>query len=152
MIWWQYLVASIVTVLVGAFIGFWFNRRGVESERVATETRELKVSIQAILAEVQANEKIANEPFTGMQLPFLTEMWNLYKPQTSKLAEDIAQPLHKLYIDIIHANSIVTYNLHTVPFRGGYLDSEYSGMCSKIAKQAKEVADLLETWLKARTP
>jgi len=150
--WWQYLVVSIVTVCVGAFIGFWFNRHGVESERTATETREFEASIRAILAEVQANEKIANEPFTGRQLPFLTEMWNLYKPQTSKLAEVIAQPLHKLYIDIIRANTIVTYNLQRVPYGAGYLDSEYRGMCSKIANQAKEVADLLETWLKARTP
>jgi len=150
MIWWQYLVVSIVTVLVGAFIGFWFNRRGVESERAATETREFKASIQAILAEVQANEKIANEPFAGYLLPFLTEMWNLYKPQTSNLAENITQSLHKLYINIIHANTMVSYNLHSVPYLDLYQD--YNGMCSKIAEQAKEAADLLKSWLKARTP
>ena len=146
--WWQYLVVSTVTVCVGAFIGFWFNRRGVESERAATETREFEASIRAILAEVQANEKIADEPFVGYLLPFLTEMWNLYKPQISKLAEDIAQPLHKLYIDIIHANAIVSYNLHSTPYSDLY--EEYRGLCSEIAKQAKEVADLLESWLKDR--
>lgn len=148
--WWQYLVVSTVTVCVGAFIGFWFNRRGVESERAATETREFEASIRAILAEVQANEKIANEPFAGYPLPFLTEMWNLYKPQTSNLAEDIAQPLHKLYIDIIHANTIASYNLHGIQY--SHIYDQHGGMCSKIAKQAKEVADLLESWLKARTP
>jgi len=152
--WWQYLVGSIVSllcVLVGVFVGYWLNRRGMESERAATTARELEGAIRAILAEVQANQKIAKEPFDGRLLPFLTEMWTLYKAQTGKLPEDVAQPLHKLYIDIIRANTIVNYDLQKIVYGRGYVNNEYKGVCSGIANQATSVAGSLEKWLETRT-
>jgi len=141
--WWQYLIISVVTVCLGAFLGYWFNRRGMESERATIEARALESAILAIFAEVEANKEIASRPFTGKQLPFLTEMWNLYKGHIDKLPEEIAQPIHKLYIDIIHANAIVSYDLHKLPYGSGYLDDQYKGMCSEIAKQAALVIESL---------
>ena len=149
--WWQYLIISLVCIVVGAVIGFLLNRLGVKGERAAATARELEVAIRAILAEVQANKEIAEEPLTGRLLPFLTEMWILYKAQTGKLPENVTQPLHKLYIDIIRANAIVNYDLQKIQYGYGYMDAPYREMCPRISAQTTLVAGLLEKWLETRT-
>jgi hypothetical protein len=146
--WWQQLIVSIVAIAFGAVLGYWFNRRGVISERSATEQKQLRDAISSIFEEVRANGEIANRPWTGKQLPFLTDMWNTYKGQISKLQEDVRRPLHEFYIDVIRANSIVNLDLHKLPYNAGYLDDDYRKMCSQIANQVASVAGLLNDWLK----
>jgi hypothetical protein len=149
--WWQYLVVSVVTVSLGAFLGFWFNRLGIRNERAAIEDRQLRGAISAILAEVEVNEKIAKEPWTGKQLPFLIEMWNLYKPQVASLPGEARQELEELYIDIIRANTVVAQDLHKVGYGAGFLDNQYRDICSTIGDRSPQVADLLQGFLNKRT-
>lgn len=145
--WWQYLIVSIVTVSLGAFLGYFFNRLGAKNEKSATEQRQLKSAVSAILGEVQANETIAKAPWTGTQLPFLTEMWSLYKSQISMLPMEVRRKIDELYITVIRTNAIVSQDLHKLGHGTGYLDGSYKELSLKISEDAPQIVTLLQNLL-----
>ena len=104
-------------------------------------------AMRGMLAEIEANLKLARQPFEGRLVPFLVDMWTAHKGEITRLPEDLQDNLHQAYIEIRMANVIVEADLHKVSHGAGYLDNRYTERCGKIAKAAGKAKTALAQWL-----
>ncbi|MFC1983940.1 hypothetical protein ACFLVO_02890 [Chloroflexota bacterium] len=145
--WWQYLVISVVSASVGAFLAYFFNRLGAKNERVSIEKERFQSTIAAILGEIHANENIAKKPWTGKLLPFLANSWTIYKQQIPDLPKHTIQQIDEFYLDVILANTIVNKDLYQLKYGTGYLDNEYRDMCKQIRGKSLPLIETLNQYL-----
>lgn len=145
--WWQYLVISVVSASLGAFLAYFFNRLGTKNERVAIENKQFQTAIAAIIGEIQANESIAKKPWTGKLLPFLVDNWTVYKRQLPNLPEQTIQQIDEFYLDVILANTMVNQDLYKLKWGSGYLDNQYRDMCKQIREKSQQLINILSRCL-----
>ena len=145
--WWQYLVISVVSASLGAFLAYFFNKLGSKNERVATEQKQFRSAIAAILGEVQANESIAKKPWTGKLMPFILDNWTTYKRQLPDLPERTIQQIDEFYLDVHLANTLVSKDLHQVAYGKGHLDNQYRDMGKQIREKSPQLIIMLNRYL-----
>lgn len=145
MIWWQYLLVSIVPVCVGAVLGFLMSQYTRNKERAAIEQRQFLAAISAIAAEVKDNKSIA-QTFTGRLLRFSTDRWDIHRAHVYNLPMPIPESVSSLYVQLRDANTIVDLQ-HAGQAEPSYCEDQYLWRCNEIAKLAAEVEYMLQPFI-----
>ncbi len=83
--WWQYLLFSLISIFFGTILGYVLSRRGASEERKSRERDQLRSAVRSLFTEVDANLKLAQQPWEGRLVPFLTDMWDVHKAQIFKI-------------------------------------------------------------------
>jgi hypothetical protein len=143
---WAFIAALLVGLLV-ALAGYFLNLSATRKERKEKAEEQLKNAARSILVELEANMRFANQPFSGVMLPFTTEIWDDNKGVISALPEKVQTAIYEAYIAGWELNAIVRSNL-TLPYGSGYYDNSYKQKCSEILDKAKIAIELLRGWLK----
>ena len=113
---------------------------GESQEQLAEEPAQ---AATGLLAEIEANRKIANEPWTGTLAPFQTDVWDASPSELHALPTNLREDLAKAYSDIQLANSIV-WLARELKRRSPNLDENYSKLCTNIATRLEAVIPRLE--------
>ena len=147
MVWWQYLIYGLAVAFFGAMVGYCFTMRGASQERKTRERDQLRSATRSILVEVEADLKLARQPWQGRLVPFAMGMWDAHKGYILALPEDLQNDIHRVYIEVQRANALFQQNLN-LPHGSGYYDKDYREQCTKIANEAEKASKLLRDWLK----
>lgn len=155
MAWWQYLVTSIVLLVVGGVFGYLLNRRGMKAERNATEQRQLRIAVKGLLTEMNANLKLIEKgPELALLPPLATDMWNIHKSRIVELPSEMQTCLHEAYAGIAYVNAVPDIRA-VAGTRGrgpGAWDTRYKNEAEKARNPMEEARNRLEVWLKAQKP
>jgi len=135
--WWQYVIVSIIPVVIY-----------IVRSRAAKRDKFLNAMCD-ILVELDSNVGLAKQPFRGSLVPFESKMWDSHKGETLSLSKDIQDALHEAYICVSEANAIVQSNLQ-LPYGRGYYNEDYKKKCSEIAEKAEKASELLRNWLRQK--
>ena len=114
-----------------------------EREKAAVGEEGLKVAAPNLLAEVENNRLIANEPWTGKLIPFQTYIWNSNSAELNTLPASLREDLAQAYSDIQLANSIV-WLATELGRRSPNLDENYMKLCTNIAARLETITPLLK--------
>jgi len=152
MVWWQYLIISLASITLGAFIGYFLNKRGVQNERDAREQRQLRDAVQSLLTEVNANLKLTEKGVEPALLPRLAkDMWNIHKSNVAELSPEIQEILHQAYSSIDKVNALID-NMYAFGSRQNYgpgaWDERYRDEAKRARKPMEKARDALQEWLK----
>lgn len=152
MVWWQYLIISVVLLVVGGLFGHWLSRRGAKAERVATEGRQLVEAVKGLLIETYANlELTEKDPEPALLPPLAKDMWNIHKNKVVELPFEIQETLYQAYHCIDNVNAVLA-NVYAFGGRQHYGPGAWDRLYSDEAKKAREhiqrARDCLEEWLK----
>ena len=102
-----------------------------------------KYPLPGLMEEIEANLRIASEPWTGKLLPFQTRMWNDLQSEVTKLPANLQEELSQVYIDVRLANSVV--RLSTEFDHTTYdLNQSYTKLRTSIAERLTTVKSLME--------
>lgn len=151
MVWWQYLIVSVVSIVVG----YCLSRLGAKSERAATEQRQLQDAVRSLLTEICANlNLIEKSPEPGL-LPLLTrDMCNIHKSDVADLPREIQESLYQAYSSIDTVNAVVQ-NMYAFGSRQNYgpgaWDTRYANEAQKARCLMEKARDDLQKHLKKRT-
>ncbi len=149
-VWWQTLICSLVSLLAGSLLTYYFHRLGAKEERKAAEKGRQRNAARSILAEIAGNLKLAKESWSGRIVEFVREMWNVHSGHVLELPRDLQDSLHQVYSEIQTADAL--YNLNLTVMHGlGFYDKAYTEQRDKIAKAAEEATKLLREWLKTES-
>ena len=145
------LIALAVGVII-ALLGYFLNIQTMKKEREEKANEQLGEAIRSILAEVEANEKIASSAERTLaekrvMLLFLYEAWGYHRGKIYALPEKVQIALHQFYISVMEANGIVPINLQ-IGYGSGYVDKHYYEKVKDITNKAKELIQLLKDCLK----
>jgi len=147
MVWWQ----SIILLIFGGLIGFFFNRLGAKSERDAIERRHLQDAIRGLLIEMQSNIKLTENPPGLAILPRLAkDMWNMHKSSVAELPLVIQETLYRAYIEIDKVNAVVETRIAFSNRKGdtpGTWDSRYANEANRARKAIKKAKATLLKYL-----
>jgi len=149
-VWWQTLMYSLVSLLAGSLLSYYFRRLGAKEERKVSEKDRQRNAARSILAEIEGNLKLAKEPWSGRIVEFVREMWNVHSGHVLELPTNLQDSLHRVYSEIQTANALYHLNL-TIMHGSGFYDNAYTEQRAKIAKAAEEAAKLLREWLKTES-
>jgi hypothetical protein len=87
--WWQQLILSLVTILVGAFLGYFLSHIGAQQEKKSRIGEKLEEAVSGILVELETNLKLAKQPFQTRLVPFVTSMWGIHKGEIVRLPKEL---------------------------------------------------------------
>lgn len=151
MVWWQYLIISLASITLGAFIGYFLNRRGVQDERDAGERRQLQSAVKGLLAEMNANLKLIEKGPDMALLPLLAkDMWNIHKSRIVELPSEMQACLYEAYVRIDYVNAVLDIRV-VEGNRGrgpGAWETRYKNEAEKARKPMEEARNCLKVWLK----
>ena len=148
--WWQQLILSLVTILFGAFLGYFLSRIGAKQEKESRTREKLEESVSGILVELEINLKLAKQPFQNRLVPFVTSMWEVQKGEILRLPKELKDVLYQVYVEIEMANNLVEADIHQLEYGRGYYNEPYKDKKSGIGEKAEQAIKDLEDWLKNR--
>lgn len=151
MVWWQYLIISLTSVALGAFMGYFLNRRGVQSERDARERRELRDAVKGLLTEMNANLKLTEKrPEPALLPPLAKDMWDIHKSKILELPLEIQESLYQAYSAIDSVNAVIDTRLAcgNRDQGPGAWDTRYENEGKKARERIEEARSYLGKWLK----
>jgi len=152
---WPYLITSLASVAVGAFIVYFLNKHAAQNERDATERRQLQDTVQGLLTEICANlkvvEKVVEKDMVQGILPRLAkDMWNMRKSNIIELPSAIQGDLYEAYCSIDKVNSVVE-SMHAFGSRESWLpdywDATYKDEAQEARKPMDKAREELKKWL-----
>jgi hypothetical protein len=150
MVWWQNLIVSLASVALGAFIGYFLNKRGVQNERDAGERMQLRIAVKGLLAEMNANLKLIEKgPDMALLPPLAKDMWNIHKSKIVELPSEMQTCLYEAYVGIDYVNAVLDTRA-VVGTRGhgpGAWDTRYGNEAEKAKKSMEKAKEELEKWL-----
>ncbi|MFC1985597.1 hypothetical protein ACFLWC_01220 [Chloroflexota bacterium] len=146
--WWQHLVVSLVTILFGASIGYYFSRIGAKREKESRTGEKLADAVCGILVELETNLELAKQPFSNRLVPFVNSMWEVHKGEILRLPKELKDTLYQVYVEIEMANNLVEADIHQLEYGRGYYNEPYKEKKIKIAEKANQAVKDLEDWLK----
>jgi len=114
--WWQQLIFSVVTILVGAFLGYFLSRIGAQQEKKSRIGEKLEEAVSGILVELETNLKLAKQPFQTRLVPFVTSMWEIHKGEILRLPKELKDALYQVYVEIEMANNLVEADIHQLEY------------------------------------
>ncbi len=146
MIWWQ----SMILILLGGLIGFFFNRLGAKSERHSIEKRHLLDAIRGLLIEMQSNMELTKKPPEPALLPRLAkDMWNIHRSSVAELPLEVQEVLYLAYVEIDKVNAVVETRIaFSNRYSPGGWDKRYMDEAKKARKAIKKARDILCEHLK----
>lgn len=148
--WYQALIISLVSVIVGAFLGYWFNRRGMKAERGERERKELHSAMRSLQVELHANIELMENPIKELILaPFSTDMWSAHKGKVNSLPSQLQQDVFQAYQWMGKANAVVQTHVAYAPSRE-YCQSVYFQWLDKMKESAIKARDELDEWLRGQ--
>ena len=152
MVWWQYLIISVVLLVIGGLFGYLLNRRGMKTEREAVERRQLRDAAKGLLTEMYANLKLTEkDPEPALLPPLAKDMWNIHKSKIVELPLEIRESLYQVYSSIDNVNAVLE-NMYAFGSRQGYgpgvWDRRYTDEAKKAREHMERAKDCLEEWLK----
>jgi len=152
MVWWQYLIISVVSLVVGGVFGYWLNRRGMKTERDAIERRQLRDAAKGLLAEMHANLKLTQKsPDPALLPPLAKDMWNIHRSKIVELSLQIQESLYQAYSSIDNVNAVLE-NMYAFGSRQNYgpgaWDTRYANEAKEARVHMKRARDCLEEWLR----
>jgi len=133
--WWQYVIASVIPVVVI----YKLRRRADKRDKLLNAMRD-------ILVELDSNVELAKQPFQGNLVPFENKMWDGHKGKILSLPKDIQGALRQAYNCVQEANALVQSNLQ-LAYGLGYYNKQYQQKCNEIAEKAGKASELLRGWL-----
>jgi len=145
--WWQQLIVSLVAILFGAFIGYYFSRIGAKQEKKSRTEEKLKDAVSGILVELETNLELAKQPFGNRLVPFVTSMWEVHKGETLRLPKKLKYILYQAYVEIEIANNLVEADIHQLDYGRGYYNEPYKEKKNKIKEKAEQAIKDLKDWL-----
>ncbi len=148
--WWQQLILSLVTILVGAFLGYFLSRTGAKQEKESRSGEKLEEAVSGILVELETNLKLAKQPFQNRLVPFVTSMWEVHKGEILRLPKELKDVLYQVYVEIEMANNLVEADIHQLEYGRGYYNEPYKEKKNSIVGKAEQAIKDLEDWLKNR--
>jgi hypothetical protein len=151
MAWWQYLIISLASVALGAFIGYFLNKRGVQNERDASEWKQLRSAVKGLLTEMSANLKLIEKgPDMALLPPLAKDMWNIHKSRIVELPSEMQACLYEAYIHIDYVNAVLDSraDFGIRPNGLGVWDTRYKNEAEKARKPMEKARDCLKVWLK----
>ena len=99
---------SLASVALGAFIGYFLNKRGVQNERDARERRQLRSAVKGLLTEMNANLKLIEKgPDMALLPPLAKDMWNIHKNRIVELPSEMQTCLYEAYVRIDYVNAVL---------------------------------------------
>lgn len=151
--WWQNLIMILVPVVVGALIGYFFNRLGAKHERRITEIIHLQDAVSGLLVEMEANIKLTERQPEPALLPRLAkDMWNMHKSSVCELPFAVQESLYQAYVSIDKVNAVVETRI-AYSSGHGYNPRSWDTRYENEAKGARELMerarDNLRTYLDA---
>jgi chemotaxis protein histidine kinase CheA len=114
-----------------------------EAEKVTVGGEQVKIDTPGLLAEVENNRMLANEPWTGKLIPFQTYVWNTNPAELHTLPASLREDMAQAYSDIQLANSIV-WLATELGRRSPSLDENYMKLCTNIAARLETIEPLLK--------
>lgn len=144
--WWHNLVFYLASVLLGGLLGYFLTRLGAKQERKSRTEEQLQNAGRSILAELKTNLKLAEQPFQGRFVPFVTDAWNVHRGEVPRLPEYIQDTLYKVYVQIQITNALVQSELYQYATSEQAVET-YQRECNKITEKAEEARELLANWL-----
>jgi len=148
--WWQQLILSLVTLLLGAFLGYFLTRLGAKQERISRAAKKLDEAVCGILVELETNLKLTESPSQKRLVPFVTSMWEMNKGEIIRLPKELKDALYQVYVEIGIANNLVEADIHQLKYGLGYYNGSYKEKKNSIAEKSKQVIKDLEDWLRKR--
>ena len=148
--WWQQLILSLVTILFGAFLGYFLSRIGAKQEKESRTGEKLEEAVSGILVELETNSKLGKQPFQNRLVPFVTSMWEVHKGEILRLPKELKDVLYEVYVEIEMANNLVEADIHQLEYGRGYYNEPYKEKKNSIVVKAEQVIKDLEDWLKNR--
>ena len=148
--WWQQLILSLVTILFGAFLGYFLSRIGAKQEKESRTGEKLEEAVSGILVELETNFKLAKQPFQTRLVPFVTSMWEIHKGEILRLPKELKDVLYQVYVEIEMANNLVEADIHQLEYGRGYYNEPYKDKKNSIVEKAEQAIKDLEGWLKNR--
>ncbi|MBA7643386.1 hypothetical protein ES703_51111 [subsurface metagenome] len=145
--WWQQLILSLVTILVGAFLGYFLSRFGAKQEKESRTGEKLEEAISGILVELETNLKLAKKPFQNRLVPFVTSMWEVHKGEILRLPKKLKDVLYQVYVEIEMANNLVEADIHQLEYGRGYYNEPYKEKKNSIVGKTEQAIKGLEDWL-----
>ncbi len=112
-------------------------------EKVPVGGENNKIDTPGLLAEVENNRMLANEPWTGKLIPFQTYVWNTNPAELNTLPASLREEMAQAYSDIQLANSIV-WLATELGRRSPSLDENYMKLCTNIAARLETIEPLLK--------
>lgn len=152
MVWWQYLIISVASLVVGGLFGYLLNRRGMKTERDATERRQLRDATKGLLTEMYANLKLTEKsPEPALLPPLAKDMWTIHKSKIIELSLEIQESLYQAYSSIDNVNAVLE-DVYAFGSRQNYgpgrWDKRYEDEAKKAREHMERARDCLEGWLK----
>ena len=151
MVWCQYLIISLASVALGALLGYFLNKRGVQNERAARERMQLQSAVKGLLTEMNANlELIKKGPDMALLPRLAKDMWNIHKSKIVELPSEMQTCLYEAYAGIDYVNAVLDTRVAVGP-RGhgpGEWDTRYKNEAEKARKPIEIARDALQEWLK----
>lgn len=150
--WWQTALVSVVITSGVVYFGAWLNRRAVKDERKYKEEAELWNAVECLLAEMNDNLKLTEEPLSGGVLPpFARDMWDTHKGNVVRLPLELQESLRHAYFLIGNVNAVVQTELAVASTKGiTYFDNRYRNEVNKTKELLREARDKLTEWLEQR--
>ncbi len=146
--WWQQLILSLVTILLGAFLGYFLSRIGAKQEKKSRTEERLEDAVSGVLAELETNLELAKQPFENRLVSFVTSMWEVHKGEFLRLPKKLKGILYQVYVEIEMANNLVEADIHQLDYGLGYYNKPYQEKKNKIVGKAEQAIKDLEDWLK----
>ena len=132
---------NVFSGLLGAIIGsiatlagaIWAANRTVKGsimladrEREERERITRLSAVSGLLAEIRDNLRILEEtPDNGTLVPFLDDMWEVYKGNMNFLSPPTQENIRKGYASVVLANATAARDLYQLKYNQGYLEGQY---------------------------
>ncbi len=150
--WWQIILIILVSIVLGLLVGGLISyliarlsKKPLLKKREATAVVEeqLKPTLPELLAEIENNQRVATEPWSGNLLSFETQVCSTSQDEVHRLPTKLRADLTKAYDDIRLANGIVWLSTE-LGRRSQNLDEYYLKLCTNIATTLDSVTTPLQ--------
>ena len=171
MSWWQIALIILGAIMAGLLVGYLLNyliviimarlrkkpankpqttavireppKTTVKPETAAVVLEPPKTTVPDLFVEIENNQRIASQTWTGNLQPFQTKVWDTKRDEVHLLPAELREELTQAYFDMSLANSIV-WLATEMGRRSSSLDESYLKLCASIADRLNRLKSPLE--------
>jgi hypothetical protein len=165
--WWQIALIILGAIMAGLLVGYLLNyliviitarlrKKPANKPQAAAVIREPpktmespktmeppKATVPDLFVEIENNQRIASQTWTGNLQPFQTKVWDTKRDEVHLLPAELREELTQAYFDMSLANSIV-WLATEMGRRSSSLDESYLKLCASIADRLNRLKSPLE--------
>jgi hypothetical protein len=159
--WWQIALIILGSIMAGLLVGYLLNYLIViitarlrkkpankpQTTAVVLEPPKTmeppKTTVPDLFVEIENNQRIASQTWTGNLQPFQTQVWDTKRDEVHLLPAELREELTQAYFDMSLANSIV-WLATEMGRRSSSLDESYLKLCIGIADRLNRLKSPIE--------